>query len=53
MQDLLFNQIAAYEKKMDFASALSKAQEYVKMYPDDKEAQRELTFLQSRAGTGE
>ena len=53
MQDLLFNQIVAYEKKMDFASALSKAQEYVKMYPDDKEAQRELTFLQSRAGTGE
>lgn len=55
MQELLFNEIAAYEKKLDFATALSRAQEYVKMYPDDKEIQKELTFLLSRTGgsTGE
>ena len=48
MQDLLFNEIVAYEKKLDFSTALSKAQEYVNMFPDDKAAAKELTFLQSR-----
>lgn len=48
MQDLLFNEIVAYEKKLDFATALSKAQEYVNAFPDDKAAAKELTFLQSR-----
>lgn len=50
MQELLFNEIAAYEKKLDFSTAYAKAQEYVKMYPDDKEAQKELAFLKSRTG---
>ena len=50
MQDLLFNEIVVYEKKLDFATALSKIQEYVKMFPDDENAQKELTFLKSRNG---
>ena len=31
-----------------FNTAFSKAQEYMKMYPDDQEAKKELEFLQSR-----
>lgn len=50
MQELLFNEIAAYEKKLDFSTAYAKAQEYIKMYPDDMEAQKELAFLKSRTG---
>lgn len=50
MQDLLFNEIVVYEKKLDFATALSKMQEYIKMFPDDENAAKELTFLQSRNG---
>ncbi len=50
MQDLLYNEIVVYEKKLDFATALSKIQENVKMFPDDENASKELTFLQSRNG---
>lgn len=46
----MFNEIVVYEKKLDFATALSKIQEYVKMFPDDENAQKELTFLKSRNG---
>jgi tetratricopeptide (TPR) repeat protein len=48
MQDLLYNEIVIYEKKLDFATAYQKAQEYVDMFPEDEEAARELTFLKSR-----
>ena len=50
MRDLLFNEIVVYEKKLDFSTALSKAQEYVQTFKDDKAAAKELTFLQSRVG---
>ena len=50
MQDLLFNEIVVYEKKLDFSTALSKAQEYVQTFKDDDAAAKELTFLQSRVG---
>lgn len=46
----MFNEIVVYEKKLDFATALSKMQEYIKMFPDDENAAKELTFLQSRNG---
>ena len=42
--------IVVYEKKLDFSTALSKMQEYIKMFPDDKKAAKELIFLQSRNG---
>ena len=51
MQSLLFNEIVAYEKKLDFSTAQEKAQEYVGMYPEDEEAAKELDFLKSRTGT--
>lgn len=50
MRDLLFNEIVVYEKKLDFPTALSKAQEYVQTFKDDDAAAKELTFLQSRVG---
>ena len=50
LRDLLFNEIVVYEKQLDFSTALTKAQEYVEMFPDDADAAKELTFLQSRAG---
>lgn len=50
MRDLLFNEIVVYEKKLDFSTALSKAQEYVQIFKDDAAAAKELTFLQSRVG---
>lgn len=50
MRDLLFNEIVVYEKKLDFSTALSKAQEYVQTFKDDDAATKELTFLQSRVG---
>ena len=50
MQNLLFNEIAVYERQLDFATALTKAQTYTELYPDDEAAARELVFLQSRVG---
>ena len=50
MRDLLFNEIVVYEKKLDFSTALSKAQEYVQTFKDDEAAAKELIFLQSRVG---
>ena len=48
LQDLLFNEIVVYEKKLDFATALTKTREYLDMYPDDTDAQKEEAFLKSR-----
>ena len=48
MQSLLFNEMVVYEKKLDFATALQKAEEYMNMYPDDKTAKKELAFLKTR-----
>lgn len=48
MQDLLFNEIVVYEKQLDFATALQKAQEYLEMFPEDEAAAKEVKFLQTR-----
>ena len=48
LKSLLFNEMVVYEKKLDFTTALQKAEEYVKMYPDDKTARKELAFLKTR-----
>lgn len=50
LQSLLFNEVIAYEKKLDFASALDKAQTYVGMYPNDADGQKEVAFLKTRTG---
>lgn len=47
-QELYFNEIVAYERKLDFATAKSKAQEYVQNYPSDEAGQKEWKFLLTR-----
>lgn len=45
---LLYNEIVAYEYKLDFATAKSKMAAYLELYPDDAEALRENEFLSTR-----
>lgn len=40
--------VIAYEYEYDFASAKRVMAEYIKAYPDDEEAQKEYTFLETR-----
>lgn len=47
-QDLYFNEIVVYEKKLDFATAKEKAEAYVKAYPTDEAGLREYEFLKNR-----
>lgn len=53
MKDLLFNEIVAYEKMLDFSTASQKAEEYLQMFPDDETVQKELAFLKTRTGSQE
>ena len=48
LQSLLFNEIAVYEKKLDFQTALQKAGEYLELYPEDKTVKKEQAFLKTR-----
>ena len=48
MQNLLFNEVVVYEKQLDFATALRKAEEYLKIFPDDEVMEKELAFLKTR-----
>ncbi len=47
-QELYFNEIIAYEKKLDFLSARDKCRKYVEMYPTDEAGEKELRFLNTR-----
>lgn len=47
-QELMKNQIAAYEYMGDFESAKEKMKSYLKEYPNDESAVRENTFLKTR-----
>ena len=47
-QQLRFNEMVAYEKKLEFGTALEKAQEYTALYPTDNAGQKELQFLRTR-----
>ncbi len=47
-QELLFNEIVAYEGKLDFVTAAEKAEAYVESYPTDEAGQKEWAFLQTR-----
>ncbi len=47
-RELYFNEIVAYERKQDFATAKVKAEAYVTNYPSDEAGRKELTFLASR-----
>ncbi len=48
MQELYFNEIIVYEKKMDYTAAKEKAKAYKEAYPSDEAGQKEWTFLSSR-----
>lgn len=47
-QELYFNEIAAYEQKLDFLTARDKCRTYVEMYPTDEDGVKELKFLNTR-----
>ena len=47
----MFNEIAVYEKKLDFQTALQKAKEYLDLYPEDKTVKKELAFLNTRVSS--
>lgn len=54
-QIIMKNLVMLYEELGDFVSAKEVLEAYVKEYPDDEEAKRELTFLNTRLpeeGTG-
>lgn len=48
MQDLMFNEVIAYEYLAEFATAKDKMQTYLSAYPDDAEALQEYEFLKTR-----
>lgn len=45
---LEYNEAVIYEKKLDFETAKSKMESFLKKYPDNEEAKREYQFLQTR-----
>ena len=44
-KSLRFNEITAYEYKLDFETAKQKCEEYIQSYPADEQARREYRFL--------
>lgn len=44
LQEMRFNQIVCYEKLGDWENAKTKIAEYIQVYPDDADAQREANF---------
>ncbi|WP_099470029.1 tetratricopeptide repeat protein [Konateibacter massiliensis] len=48
IQELLFNEIVAYEYLSDFAAASEKMEAYASLYPNDNTASREYEFLKTR-----
>ena len=53
LQKLMASEIAIYEQQGDFDTARQKMETYLESYPDDADAQREYTFLKTRAQDGE
>ncbi len=47
-QTIMKTLVIAYEHNRDFEAAKKLMEEYVESYPDDEEAQREFTFLETR-----
>ncbi|MDO4553734.1 MAG: tetratricopeptide repeat protein [Lachnospiraceae bacterium] len=48
VRQLLFSEIAIYEKQQDYSTAYEKAKAYVESYPDDADGIKEMEFLESR-----
>ena len=47
-KEVLFTRIGACEPTFDYDKDYEYAKEFVKQYPDDKDGQKELTFLETR-----
>jgi tetratricopeptide (TPR) repeat protein len=47
-QELYFNELVVYERKLDFDTAKQKAAAYIERYPSDERGQKEMKFLQTR-----
>lgn len=47
-QQIMKNLIIAYERDQNFAEARKACEDYLKEYPEDTEAKKELTFLETR-----
>ena len=47
-KEVLFTRIGAYESIFDYDKAYEYAKAFAKEYPDDKDGQKELTFLETR-----
>ena len=45
---LLFNEVIIYERLLDFDTARQKMTEFLQIYPENRDAQRENLFLQNR-----
>ncbi|MCR5666259.1 MAG: tetratricopeptide repeat protein [Eubacterium sp.] len=52
-QELMKNEIAAYEYAGEFDEAYDLMKEYLKLYPEDEDALREQTFLETRVSSDE
>lgn len=48
IREMRFNCIVCYEQLRDWENAKTVANEYIKEYPEDAEAQREVQFLETR-----
>lgn len=48
IQDLKKNQVILYEKQNKYKKAKAAAEEYLKIYPEDADMQKELTFIDTR-----
>ncbi len=47
IQEMKFNRIVCFEKKLDWESAKSEMETYLTLYPDDEAAKKEAEFLAS------
>lgn len=48
IQEMKFNRVVCYEKKLDWENAKAAMAEYSSQYPDDAAAQKEAEFLSTR-----
>ncbi len=48
IQEMKFNRVVCYEKKLDWENAKAAMSEYSSQYPDDAAAQKEAEFLNTR-----
>ncbi len=48
IQEMMFNKVVCYEELLDWENAKVAVDEYIALYPDDEDAQKEAEFLETR-----